>query len=179
MHGTTRNEIGQMKVGIHSIIHGSIIHGSSCKIGCFCIIEEDVVLGNRVKVSDYVKIPKGAVLGNDVVIGSYVRLGKKCRIGNRVQIKCHAVISPDTVVARDSFIGPNAIVLHATPSGEHKPCLIGEEVFVGTGVYINPGIVIHSGIIIGSGAVVTKTLKKPGVYLGNPAKLTRIPVIKK
>jgi acetyltransferase-like isoleucine patch superfamily enzyme len=168
-----------MEVGIHSLVHGSVNHGGSCKIGCFCIIEEDVILGNDVSISDYVKIPKGAVIGDGSVIGSYVRLGKNCYLGNRVQVKCHAVISPDTLLEDGVFIGPNAIVLHATPSGEHKPCLIKREVFVGTGVYINPGVTIHEGIVIGSGAVVTKTLTKPGVYLGNPAKLTRIPVIKK
>lgn len=161
--------------GSGCIIDSSISFGTGLTIGNFCIIEKNVELGNNVKISDYVKIPEGSKIGNDVVIGSYVRLGKRCEIQDRVTIKCHAVISPDVVVCEGAFIGPNVILLHQTPDGKHKPCKVGQDAFIGTGVYVNPGVEVFPEIVIGAGSVVTKTLKEKGVYLGSPARLTRIP----
>ena len=172
------NGIPSYLQGKHNIVDDSFSYGTGLNIGNFCIIEEDVVVGSNVKISDYVKIPKGSRIGDNCTIGSYVRLGKRCRLGNAVVVKCHAVVSPDVVVEDYAFIGPNAILLHQTPDGKHRPCRIGKEVFIGTGVYVNPGVVIEEGIVIGSGSVVSKTLKVKGVYLGSPARLTKIPLVK-
>ena len=164
--------------GSGCIIDSSIEYGIGLNIGHFCIIEKNVKIGSNVKISDFVKIPEGSRIGDEVVIGSYVRLGKRCEIQDRVTIKCHAVISPDVIVCEGSFIGPNAILLHQTPDGKHRPCMIGKGVFIGTGVYVNPGVEIYPEIVVGAGSVVTKSLKEKGVYIGSPAKLTRIPLVK-
>ena len=171
------NSIPSYLQGKYNVVDDSFQYGVNFNIGSFCVVEEDVVVGNNVKISDYVKIPKGSRIGDNTTIGSYVRLGKRCKIGNAVVIKCHAVVSPEVVVEDYAFIGPNAILLHATPDGKHRPCKICAA-FIGTGVYVNPGVVVHDKIVVGSGSVVTKTLKVPGVYIGSPARLTRIPLIK-
>lgn len=161
------------KEGSRNLVHVSFKYGKGVTIGNFCIIEEDVVIGDDVHIGDYVKIPVGSHIGNGCVIGSYVRLGRDCRIGEKVMIKCHAVVSPEVSIGDNSFIGPNAILLHATPDGEHKPSKIGSNCFIGTGVYVNPGVTVGNDIIVGSAAVVTKPIYVRGTYVGVPARLNR------
>jgi acetyltransferase-like isoleucine patch superfamily enzyme len=76
-------------------------------------------------------------------------------------------------VGENSFIGPNAILLHMTPQGEHLPTSVGKNCFIGTGVYVNPGASVGDGIVVGTSGVVTKPIEVPGVYVGVPARLIR------
>ena len=48
---------------------------------------------------------------------------------------------------------------------------IGENVFLGAGSTVLCNVTICDHVIVGAGAVVTSSIRKPGVYSGNPAKL--------
>ncbi len=49
---------------------------------------------------------------------------------------------------------------------------IGDQVIIGSNSTILP-VYICSGTVIGAGSVVTKSIKKKGIYAGNPAKFLR------
>lgn len=53
-----------------------------------------------------------------------------------------------------------------------KQTLIGNRVSIGSNATILP-VQICDGAVVGAGAVVTKHITEPGVYAGNPAKMTR------
>jgi acetyltransferase-like isoleucine patch superfamily enzyme len=49
---------------------------------------------------------------------------------------------------------------------------IGNRVSIGSNATILP-VEICDDVVIGAGSVVTKSITKPGIYAGNPAKLLR------
>jgi acetyltransferase-like isoleucine patch superfamily enzyme len=49
---------------------------------------------------------------------------------------------------------------------------IGNKVSIGTNTTILP-VNICDNVVVGAGAVVTKDITKPGIYVGNPARLLR------
>lgn len=56
-------------------------------------------------------------------------------------------------------------------TGHIAPVSIGNNVFVGMNSVILCGVSICDNVIIGAGSVVSGSIKKSGVYSGNPAKL--------
>ena len=57
-------------------------------------------------------------------------------------------------------------------SNEWLKTIIEDHVLIGSNATILP-VTICSDVVIGSGAVVTKDIKKKGVYAGNPAKFLK------
>jgi acetyltransferase-like isoleucine patch superfamily enzyme len=53
-----------------------------------------------------------------------------------------------------------------------KATRIGNDVSIGSNATILP-VNIADRVVIGAGAVVTRSIDKPGVYAGNPARLIR------
>jgi acetyltransferase-like isoleucine patch superfamily enzyme len=49
---------------------------------------------------------------------------------------------------------------------------IGNNVSIGTNVTVLP-VNICDHVVVGAGSVVTKDIKEPGIYAGNPARLLR------
>jgi acetyltransferase-like isoleucine patch superfamily enzyme len=49
---------------------------------------------------------------------------------------------------------------------------IGNQVSIGSNATILP-VDICDRVVIGAGSVVTKSITKPGIYVGNPAKLIK------
>ncbi len=91
-------------------------------------------------------------------------------------------------VGRYSSIGPNfccGLGIHPTnllstspclyESGviEHKPTVIGNDVFIGANVTILDGVTIADGVVIGAGAVVTKDIPPYAVAVGVPARVIK------
>jgi acetyltransferase-like isoleucine patch superfamily enzyme len=53
-----------------------------------------------------------------------------------------------------------------------KSTKIGNHVSIGTNATILP-VEICDHVVIGAGAVVTRDIREPGIYAGNPARLLR------
>ena len=56
------------------------------------------------------------------------------------------------------------------PVDRIAPIEISDNVFVGCRCILLPGVHICSNVIVGAGSVVSKSIVKPGVYAGVPAK---------
>ncbi len=54
-----------------------------------------------------------------------------------------------------------------------KPVKIGKNVWIGASCTILPGVCIGDNSIIGAGSVVTKSIPKNAIVVGNPAKIIR------
>jgi sugar O-acyltransferase (sialic acid O-acetyltransferase NeuD family) len=79
------------------------------------------------------------------------------------------IFNPGCTIAHDCVLGSyNLINPAASLSGE---IALGDEVMVGTGARILQGLRVCDGAVIGAGAVVTRSIEKPGVYVGVPARL--------
>jgi acetyltransferase-like isoleucine patch superfamily enzyme len=84
-------------------------------------------------------------------------------------------------IGDDCFISHGAKFVNDTftqggPAGGDKDLWkatkIGNHVSIGTNATVLP-VEIADHVVIGAGSVVTKDIKEPGIYAGNPARLIR------
>ena len=140
----------------------------------------DVSFGERVKIVEPVNM-YGCSIGDDCFVGPFTDIQKKVSIGNRVKVQSHAFVCELVTIGDDCFIGHGVMFVNdlfskGGPAGGDqslwKETHIGNHVSIGSNATILP-VSICDNVVIGAGAVVTKDIKKPGVYIGNPAKFLR------
>lgn len=151
------------------ILNGEV--GRDVIIGPFCLFENRVKIGDNTIIRPYVFLKEGTQVGSGCYLGSYFRSGGGDIIGDGVTIRTKATSSPGVKIGDNSFIGPHALILHGQVDGAHEPAQIGRNCYIGSGAIINPGVVLCDDVIIGAGAVVTRSIDKPGVYVGIPARV--------
>lgn len=114
------------------------------------LIHPNAVISRRVQIGAGTVIMAGAVVNSDVVIGEgcIINTGASvdhdCRVGNFVHISVGAHVA--------------------------GTCCIGERSWVGAGAVVSNNVSICSDCMIGAGAVIIKDIKKPGTFIGVPAK---------
>lgn len=123
----------------------------------------------------------GCEIGEKVFVGPFVEIQKDVSIGPRTKIQSHSFICELVTIGADCFIGHGVMFINDTfakgvpARGDKtlwKHTRIGDQVSIGSNATIMP-VKICDRVVIGAGAVVTKSIDKPGVYAGNPARLIR------
>ena len=123
----------------------------------------------------------GCRLGEGVFVGPYVEIQKDVVIGNRTRIQSHSFICELVCIGEDCFVGHGVMFVNDTfakggPARGNrslwKGTRIGNRVSIGSNATILP-VDICDDVVIGAGAVVTKDIKRSGVYAGNPARFLR------
>jgi acetyltransferase-like isoleucine patch superfamily enzyme len=124
----------------------------------------------------------GCTIGDDVFIGPFVEIQKDVTIGARTRIQSHAFVCELVTIGEDCFIAHGVMFINdlfetGGPAKGRKDLWlstkIGNNVSIGSNATILP-VDICDNVVIGAGAVVTKSIDKPGVYAGNPARLLRV-----
>lgn len=137
----------------------------------------NVEFGINVKIVTPVNI-YGCKIGNNCFIGPFVEIQKNVVIGNNTKIQSHSFICELVKIGNNCFIGHGVVFINdlftnGCPAGGDttlwKSTIIGNDVSIGSNATILP-ISICDNVVIGAGAVVTKDIKEPGKYIGNPAK---------
>lgn len=140
----------------------------------------DAVFGTNVKVVLPVNL-YGCTIGDDSFIGPFVEVQKTAHIGKRTRIQSHTFICELVTIGADCFIGHGVMFINDTfavggPAKGKKELWrstkIGDRVSIGSNAVILP-VEICSDVVIGAGAVVTRSITKPGIYAGNPARFQR------
>jgi acetyltransferase-like isoleucine patch superfamily enzyme len=141
---------------------------------------KDVNFGLDVKVIEPVNI-YGCSIGDNCFVGPFVEIQKDVTLGNRTKIQSHTFICELVNIGDDCFIGHGVMFINdlfqkGGPAQGDKslwmPTNIGNHVSIGSNATILP-VNICDRVVIGAGAVVTKSIDKPGIYVGNPAKLIK------
>jgi len=123
----------------------------------------------------------GCEIGDETFVGPFVEVQKDTTIGKRCRIQSHAFICELVTIGDDCFISHGAMFINdlfaiGGPAKGRKDLWahtkIGNRVSIGTNATILP-VNICDDVVVGAGAVVTKDITKPGIYVGNPAKLLR------
>lgn len=114
------------------------------------------IISPQAIINENVNIGNGTVVFDGVIINSGSKISKNCILNTR------SLIEHDCLIANNVFIGPNTIL-----SGNVK---INSNSFIGTNATIIQNISIPSNCLIGAGSVIINSIKKSGVYVGNPAK---------
>jgi len=124
----------------------------------------------------------GCHIGDNSFIGPFVEIQKGVNIGKNCKVESHSFICECVDIGNDCFIGHGVVFINDTfretngpAHGDRKKWKethIGNHVSIGSNATILP-VHICSNVIIGAGSVVTKDIKKSGVYAGNPATYIR------
>lgn len=134
---------------------------------------KNVKKGKNVKIIQPVNI-YGCTLGDDVFVGPFVEIQNDVIVGNNTRIQSHSFICSNVSIGEFCFIGHGVMFTNDkfTDKKLSKNFLstnIGNKVYIGSNATILP-ISICDNVVIGAGSVVTKDVKEPGIYAGNPAK---------
>lgn len=141
-----------------------------------CVEIQDVVRGERVKIIEPCNIYK-CTLENDVFVGPFCEIQSGVIIGERTKIQSHSFVCSLVTIGSDCFIGHGVMFVNdkfsnGSPAGGDPlnwiATSIGDHVSIGSNATILP-VSICANVVIGAGAVVTKDIRKPGKYVGNPA----------
>jgi acetyltransferase-like isoleucine patch superfamily enzyme len=117
-------------------------------------------------------------LADGVFVGPFVEIQKGASIGARTRVQSHSFICELVTIGEDCFVGHGVMFINDTFSGGGpargnrdlwRDTQIGDRVSIGSNATILP-VSICSDVVIGAGAVVTKSIERPGVYAGNPAR---------
>ncbi|WP_341714975.1 acyltransferase [Limnobacter sp.] len=123
----------------------------------------------------------GCSIHDNCFIGPFVEIQKNVQIGARTKIQSHSFICELVSIGEDCFIGHGVMFINDTfinggpAKGDKllwKTTSIGNKVSIGSNATILP-VAICDNVVIGAGSVVTKSIKNPGVYAGNPARFIR------
>ncbi|MBP9096084.1 MAG: UDP-3-O-(3-hydroxymyristoyl)glucosamine N-acyltransferase [Ignavibacteria bacterium] len=163
-----------VKISDNTVIYAGVIIYNDCEIGKNNIIHSGTIIGSdgfgQVRQTDgsFKKIPQigNVVTEEDVEIGSNcsidratigeTRICKGVKLDNQIQVAHNVIIGENTVIAAQTGIAGSTKI--------GKRCMIGGQA----------GIVGHieicDDVIIGASVGVSKSITKPGVYLGYRAK---------
>lgn len=141
---------------------------------------KNVIFGQDVKIVEPVNI-YGCAIGDNCFVGPFVEIQKDVTIGKRTKIQSHTFICELVSIGDDCFISHGVMFINdlfqrGGPAKGDKSLWvstsIGNHVSIGSNATILP-VDICDRVVIGAGAVVTKSINKPGIYAGNPAKLIK------
>jgi|SRR3989344_7516595 len=141
---------------------------------------KDVKFGEEVKIVKPLNL-YGCEIGDKCFVGPFVEIQNGVVIGRRTKIQSHVFICELVEIGSNCFISHGAVFINDTfsnggPAGgdknKWKKTKIGNNVSIGSNATILP-VTITDYVVIGAGSVVTKDIKKPGIYAGNPAKFLR------
>lgn len=140
----------------------------------------NVKFGDGVTVVNPVNL-YGCAIGSNVFVGPFVEIQKDVHIGERTKIQSHSFICELVDIGKDCFVGHGVMFINDTfaegrPAGGDKSLWkqtkIGDNVSIGSNATILP-VTVCDNVVIGAGSVVTKDIKAPGVYVGNPARFIK------
>jgi acetyltransferase-like isoleucine patch superfamily enzyme len=123
----------------------------------------------------------GCTIGENTFIGPFVEIQKGVNVGKRCKIQSHSFICELVSIGDDCVVGHGVMFINddfriGRPAGGDKglwkPTTIAKKVFIGSNATILP-VSICENVVIGAGSVITKDIKEPGIYAGNPARKLR------
>jgi acetyltransferase-like isoleucine patch superfamily enzyme len=141
---------------------------------------KDVAFGADVTVVQPVNL-YGCAIGDGTFVGPFVEIQRNVTIGRRCRIQSHVFICELVSIGDDCFVSHGAMFVNdlfqrgGPARGDRakwKATAIGNRVSIGTNATILP-VSICDDVVIGAGAVVTRDIRGPGIYAGNPARLLR------
>ena len=109
--------------------------------------------------------------GKNIKIGKNVFINACCRFQDQggIEIGDGSLIGHNTTIATLNHDFNLSKRQNLTPN----PVKIGKNVWIGSDCTILPGVEIGDGAIIGAGSVVTKSVPKNTIAVGNPARVIK------
>lgn len=129
------------------------------KVAIATLIHKNAVLSGEVQLGSGTVVMPGVVVNCGSILGKGIILNTACSVDhdNRIGNYCHISV------------------------GSHLAgtVTVGSRTMIGAGAIVKNDICICSHCMIGAGAVVVEDIRKPGTYIGVPAKLRKMKVEEK
>jgi UDP-3-O-[3-hydroxymyristoyl] glucosamine N-acyltransferase len=163
-----------VEIGDNVLIFPTVTIRENSKIGNNVIIHSGSVIGSDGfgytpnEKGEYVKIPQigNVIIEDDVEIGSNVSIDR-AMLGSTI-IKKGSKIDNLVQIAHNVIIGENTAI--SAQTGVSGSTEIGNNVIVAGQVGFADHLVIADKVIVAAKSGVSKSLTKPGIYFGSPAK---------
>jgi UDP-2-acetamido-3-amino-2,3-dideoxy-glucuronate N-acetyltransferase len=136
-------------------------------------------VGVNTRIWQFVVILPNAHIGADCNICAHVLIENDVVVGDRVTVKSGVQLWDGIRIEDDVFIGPNVTFTNDHfPRSKQYPTdfaitIVETGASIGGGATLLPGITIGRGAMVGAGAVVTKSIPRGAVVVGNPARIVR------
>lgn len=104
----------------------------------------------------------GAHIGEGSLVARHAHVGPMATIGAGCIINTGAVIEHECGIGEFTHASVNSVVAGRTKVGRF--CMIG------AGATVIDGLEIVDDVVVGAGAVVHRSIREPGVYVGNPVR---------
>ena len=140
----------------------------------------DIAVGKGVTIVEPANLYE-CTLGDRVFVGPFCEVQRGVVIGARTRVQSHCFICELVTIGEDCFVGHGVMFVNDRfASGgpargdttKWEVTTIGKRVSIGSNATIMP-VVICDDVVVGAGSVVTKSIARPGIYAGNPARLLR------
>ncbi|HBE02293.1 MAG TPA: acetyltransferase [Spirochaetia bacterium] len=129
---------------------------------------------------DIFKILKDNAAELPVIISPHAVVSERSVIKEGTIIMAKAFINSGAEINENTIINTGALIEHGARIGAHchistsavinGDCVVEDGVFIGSNAVLCHGVSIKSLAVIGAGAVVTRNIREPGIYTGNPAR---------
>ena len=146
--------------------------------------------GKYIRLGDNVEIDRGFKLEAwseylnqkfkpEIYIGNNVSIQKDCHIGaiNKIIIGDNVLIASRVFITDHSHGEINGNSSLVPPKSRELfskgPVIVKKNVWIGEGVVILPGVTIGENSIIGANTVVTRSIPKNSIIVGNPARIIK------
>jgi UDP-2-acetamido-3-amino-2,3-dideoxy-glucuronate N-acetyltransferase len=122
-------------------------------------------------------VQDGAQLGAGCRIGTHVLVERGARLGDRVTVHSGTQIWDGVALGDDVFVGPNATFVNdpfprsGQAPAEPQRTVVRNRASIGANATLLPGIEIGEGAMVGAGAVVTRSVPRAAIVVGNPARI--------
>lgn len=135
-------------------------------------------VGEGTRVWAFAHVLPEARIGRDCNVCDGVFIENDVIVGDRVTIKCGVQVWDGIELEDDVFVGPNATFTNDLfPRSRQQPDRFDRTVVragasIGANATILAGIEIGERAMVGAGAVVTRSVPRHAIVVGNPARIT-------
>ncbi len=166
--------LDEVEIGDNSVIYQNVSIREECKLGKNVIIHAGVVIGSdgfgyrKDEKGVYNKVPQigNVIIEDDVEIGANTTIDRAA-LGSTI-IKKGAKIDNLVQIAHNVSVGSNTVM--SAQSGVSGSVIIGNNVIVAGQVGIAGHLEITDNVVLMAQSGVPKSISKPGLYFGYPAK---------
>ena len=160
----TDKEINKLAANNYFLITVGQIVDASVRKNLYDLVKKGngkfaTIISPFARVSNYADIGEGTIVMHNAVVNANAKIQENCIINTLANIEHDTIIGPHSHISTGAMVNGNVT--------------IGESCFIGSGAVIAQNVEIASNCIIGAGCVVVRSIRKEGVYFGNPAKFVR------
>jgi sugar O-acyltransferase (sialic acid O-acetyltransferase NeuD family) len=112
------------------------------------------IFAKTAQVSKHAFVGEGTIIMHQAFVNADVNIGSNCIINTGAKVE------HDVKIGNNCHVSVNAVL--------NGSVTLGNNCFIGSSAVIFQNAEIEPNTIIGAGTLVRKSLKKEGVYLGNP-----------